>query len=95
MAGPRPGSAELGHLPYPDIVNPLTLPSHAANPLTLGVFDQFGGVYRCGNNSGKAKGESPLNRAFATTCSSLMADGVSAILGSGPAVSEHSLRVRF
>jgi len=71
MSGPRPGSAELGHLPYPNIVN----------PLTLDVFDQLGGVYRCGNDRGNVKGASSLNRAFPTAYSSLMADGVSAMLG--------------
>ena len=46
------------------------------------VFDQLGGVHRCGNDWGKVDGEPGGNRVFTVAYSSLMADGVSAILGS-------------
>ena len=49
------------------------------------MLDQAGGVYECGNNRGIAEGEIRRNCLFTTTYSNLMADGVSAILGPGPA----------
>ena len=35
VSGPPARLAELGQLPNLDIVNPLTLPGHIVNPLTL------------------------------------------------------------